>query len=179
MSIYRLFCVGGFLICLLGAEAMGQAPLVVDAKSDPLPQGALMRMGSSRLAHGDWLTCVQFSADDRWVGAADSGGAVRLWETATGALVWEKPEDTGRTLAFSPDGKSLAIGGYYNQEITLWDLKTGEVIRELPQNARALEFSRDGALLAAAIVLPATAQGYRPLETQADAWQRQQSDAYQ
>jgi WD40 repeat protein len=106
-------------------------------------------MGTSRLAHGTWLTCVRFSADDRWVGAADSDGFIRVWEVASGRLLWEKPKGSGRTLAFSPDGRTLAIGGYYNQTITLWDLKEGEEIHELPQNARDLKFSKDSTMLAA------------------------------
>jgi WD40 repeat protein len=118
--------------------------------ADPLPKGAVLRMGSSRLTHSTWLTCVRFSTDDRSIAAADSDGLVRLWDVATGRLVWEKPQGTGRKLAFSPDGKTLAIGGYYNQVITLWDLEKDEEIRELSQNARSLAFSTDGKLLAAA-----------------------------
>lgn len=138
-----------FLLLFARGISIGQIGSA-DGTADPLPEGALMRMGSSRLAHGTWLTCVRFSADDRWIGAADSNGVVRLWEAATGKLVWEKPAGAGRDLAFSPDGTMLAIGGFYSREITLWDLQKDELIRQLPQNARSLEFSRDGAMLAAA-----------------------------
>ena len=138
------------LACLFTVAALALVSATRLAYADPLPKGALLRMGSSRLAHGNWLTCVRFSSDDRWVGAADADGVVRLWDTATGKLLWEKPKQTGQTLAFSPDGRTLAIAGYYNREITLWDLQTHQTVLEIPQNARALEFSKDGALLAAA-----------------------------
>jgi WD40 repeat protein len=61
--------------------------------TDPLPEGAIFRMGSCRLAHGTWLTCVRFSEHDRWVGAADADGGVRLWDVATGQLVWQKQRE--------------------------------------------------------------------------------------
>jgi WD40 repeat protein len=150
MSSSRLVVCGLAFLILPATVAIGQTPRIIDPAAGPLPEGALLRMGSTRLAHGTWLTCVRFSADDQWIGAADSNGVVRLWETATGRLVWEKPQRTGRTLAFSPDGKTLAISGFYNREITLWDLQKNEFIRELPQNARSMEFSKDGAMLAAA-----------------------------
>src|SRR5689334_17995047 len=138
MSRRHFFCSAWFLSCLFAPGILGQAPTLAGQDDDPLPRGALLRMGSSRLTHGSWLTSLKFSADDRYIGSADSHGTVRLWETATGKLVWEKPERTGRTLAFSPDGKMLAIGGYYNRQITLWDLQTNKILRELSQNARAL-----------------------------------------
>ncbi len=146
MSGSRLvFCVA-ILFCL----PLTRAIVYSQTNADALPKGAVLRMGSTRLAHSTWLTSVQFSADDLWVGAADSSGVVRIWEVASGKLVWEKPTGTGRKLAFSPDGKTLAIGGYYSQVITLWDLQKDEALHELTQNARSLKFSKDGSMLAAA-----------------------------
>ena len=148
MSSRRLVLAAGVLSCLVMGSAIGQTYSIPN--EDPLPEGALMRMGSLRMTHGTWLTCVSFSGDDQWIGTADSDGVVRLWEAATGKLIWEKPKGTGRKLAFSPKASTLAIGGYYSPQITLWDLEQNAVIHELPQNARALAFSKDGSLLAAA-----------------------------
>lgn len=150
MSSGRVFVCGLLLFCLPTTNAIGQTQTIANAAADQLPKGALLRMGSSRLAHSTWLTCVRFSSDDGLIGAADSNGVVRLWEVATGKLAWEKPARTGRMLAFSPDGRTLAISGYYNRQITLWDLQKDELMRELSQNARCMEFSKDGKMLAAA-----------------------------
>ncbi len=51
-----------------------------------------------------------------------------------------------RTLAFSPDGKTLAVGGN-RKVVTLYDVKTGRVggtIGDLPDWPSALAFSPDG-----------------------------------
>ena len=54
-------------------------------------------------------------------------------------------------LAFRPDGKELAVGGYH--EVTIWDPATGVLLRRIEnvdQRTFDLEYSADGALLAVA-----------------------------
>jgi sugar lactone lactonase YvrE len=58
-------------------------------------------------------------------------------------------------LAFSPDGKQLAAGGYH--EITVWDPADGRLLRRLGNVARqthALAWSPDGKVVAAASGTP-------------------------
>jgi WD40 repeat protein len=52
---------------------------------------------------------------------------VRVWDVASGKQVLSLKGPRGSTsmLAFSPDGKSLAAGGY-DIEIVLWDARTGK-----------------------------------------------------
>ena len=139
MSFSRAVCCGLLLFVPL-PELTAQAESGVSP--DPLPRGAHLRMGTSRLLHGNRVTCVQFSPDDSLLATADSDGEVRFWEVATGRLIWRKPKGTGEKIAFSPDGKTLAIGGFYNRErVWLWDLQNDELIREWKVNARALTFS--------------------------------------
>ena len=53
------------------------------------------------------------------------------------------------SIAYSPDGKTIASGSY--QEVKLWDARTGELLKTLPGFAErvvALAFSNNGKLLA-------------------------------
>ena len=116
----------------------------------PLPPGAVLRMGSGKMWHKSWLTSVAFSPDDRSIVAGDYDGSVRIWDVATGQQRLELDEKAGGKVAVSPDGKTLATAGYYQPHITLWDAASGERIRQLPQNARSLAYSKDGRRLVAA-----------------------------
>ena len=126
----------------------------VDRYGDALPPGAILRMGSVRMRHAEWIQSVAFAPDGKLLAAADSKYIVRLWDLRSGQLRLELPQGAGSLVAISPHGKILATGGYYQQKITLWDAAKGERLRELPQNARSLAFSADGKQLAAAGVDP-------------------------
>jgi len=83
-------------------------------------------------------------------------GEVEIWNPHTGELVkiltWE--EDTRiRSLAFSPDGKSLVSGGE-SGGVRLWDISSGQNIKSYLDHPSALiqsvAYSPDGKVLAAA-----------------------------
>jgi hypothetical protein len=78
---------------------------------------------------------------------------VRAGELPPGAVrkfvVTEDGEGTLWSVAFSPDGKTLACGGSL-KKVHLWDVKTGEHLRAFgnhPDNVWALAFSPDGKML--------------------------------
>lgn len=60
------------------------APEARDAAGDPLPPGALARLGSSRLHHGSNVHRLAVSADGKWVVSYGSHTGYRVWELATG-----------------------------------------------------------------------------------------------
>ncbi len=58
-------------------------------------------------------------------------------------------------LAFRPDGRELAVGGY--REVTIWEPGTGRLLRRIPglaQRTQGLAYSPDGATLAVAGGVP-------------------------
>lgn len=145
--------------------------------------GALVKVWSTRtgkMLHklgGAWVgwRSVAFSPDGkRLVAVGDAGNGrradksggepFRLWDAETGELSWKAaeidPPAEFLAVAYSPDGKTLAVGGRsgalfrgFNPKIgvlRLHDSRTGDLIRDIPgiDDVWALAFSPDGKTLA-------------------------------
>ncbi len=121
--------------------------LALDPHGDPLPKGALARMGTVRLRLGSPVYRFSYSRDGRTL-AAGGDRAVLLWKADTGAEVRQLTGHQSRVLgvAFAPDGKTLASGSA-DRTIRLWDLSTGAELRRLEGHQAtvgAVLFSPDG-----------------------------------
>jgi RNA polymerase sigma factor (sigma-70 family) len=131
-------------------------PVRIDRLGDPLPPGALARLGTVRLRHGNAVSAVVYGRDGTFVASASNDGTVRLWEVATGkerACLRGHHTASVYSLALSPDGKTLASGGG-DSLVCLWDVATagrpGTKPRQLSGHKGSiatLAFSRDGKLL--------------------------------
>jgi RNA polymerase sigma factor (sigma-70 family) len=123
----------------------------LDAFGDPLPAGALIRLGTARLRVGNIAWQVAFAPDGQTL-AAGGDGCVRVWEAATGRTLLSLEAPGGRVLpvAFAPAGNLLAAGGL-GSAIRLWDLGAGVLVREFRggQKVFGLVFSPDGRTLVA------------------------------
>jgi RNA polymerase sigma factor (sigma-70 family) len=114
------------------AKPQQQAP--ADRQGDPLPAGALGRLGAPRFRHGGQpMGPVTFSADGRLVASTTTQG-VYLFDAATGRLVhhFRAPaEHPPRVVRFLADGKRLAVGsGDWRQaaELTVYGLADGKAL---------------------------------------------------
>ena len=154
MSTTRLL---GCLLLGVAASARGAAPppARVDLLGDPLPLGAVARLGTSRLRQPDFVECVALTRDGKLAASASVGDKdVYLWELPSGKrrAVLHRSWSRGRTLTFSPDGRTLAIGEPWSGSaaIRLWDTRTGKPSRtiEVVGGARGVAFSPDGRTLA-------------------------------
>ena len=120
-----------------------------------------------RLKYSNIIQSIAFSPDGTLLVSGENSGVVRLWDVQNRKEI-SMPEWTERTgnditeerislkwdgrggisaVAFSPDGKTLALGG---TDAYLWDVAKLEVTGALktPAIVEALAFSPDGRLLA-------------------------------
>ncbi len=112
-----------------------------DRYGDPLPRGALARLGTIRMRWGGGLRSSFFCLPDgKSILSASMGEpqmAVCQWRMATGELLqrWETPLNLMSEPAFSHDGKTLVTSGYIYAEkrssVQLWDVSSRKVTREL------------------------------------------------
>jgi WD40 repeat protein len=137
-------------------EAKVPPKRAVDLHGDPLPQGAVTRLGHP-LGIGEIRTgsihFLTYSPDGKLLATCDDFTTVRIWNAATGRPVWclEGPFDGNLTAAFSPDGKTLAAAGPWVDSIRLWNLDTGKRQGNLTKKDStcfSLAFSPDGKWLA-------------------------------
>src|SRR5262249_7573238 len=97
-----------------------------DLHDDPLPDGAIARIGTLRFVDGGQFGGLLYTPDGKML--ITSGGFVRVWDAATGRQVREWPVkevDSVNSLALSPDGKTLATGTIGDKPtVRLWDMAT-------------------------------------------------------
>jgi hypothetical protein len=121
----------------VGGELPGSGHRVaVDLYGDPLPNGALVRMGTIRLRlEGDGqpspVVALAFTLDGKAVVSADEHGAVCRWNPTTGQALSPRSQERGDVFrgsyALSPDGCYLAREDSRGTN-KLWNLITGKEI---------------------------------------------------
>ena len=100
-----------------------------------------------------WVLAVACSPDGQTLASSGSSdGTVQLWdaESATHIRTLKGHTDTVRTLAFSPDGKTL-VSGSKDDTLRVWEVNTGKMLRKLAGHSNDLKsvvFSRDGKMIA-------------------------------
>ncbi|HEY7200316.1 MAG TPA: WD40 repeat domain-containing protein [Candidatus Dormibacteraeota bacterium] len=147
------------LALTLALSAGPPAALRLDAFGDPLPPGALARLGTARLRAGV-ATGALYSADGKILVTADGARVVSLWD-ADGKEVrrFRVPYGHPQPLALSPGARLLALSSY-GESFSVWDVAAGKEVRQFFEDGQrfpnCVAFSPDGRVLATAGEPPAT-----------------------
>jgi WD40 repeat protein len=120
-----------------------------DRYGDPLPEGAIARIGTVRWRHVGAFFAAYGPDGKTLVSVADN--SFRVWEVATGRKLREvttKPEII--CGAQSPDGKIVALAASDNG-ISLYETHTGKKLRRIKTSGNLIDcmaFAPDGKILA-------------------------------
>lgn len=101
--------------------------------------------------HRAVIKSIVFSSDNKTLSSVDFDDTVKLWNFQTGKDLKTFNLRGGATIAFSPNGKTLAIAAAPN--LTLWNIETGQQFMAFPDavgGAYSLTFSPDGKTIARA-----------------------------
>jgi RNA polymerase sigma factor (sigma-70 family) len=133
------------------AQQPAEPRAAVDAHGDPLPEGAVARLGTMRFRHIGDVISVAYSPDGKVIASGQRNeGPIILWDAATGKELRRLEEQPGVRggFAFSPDGKQLALVKW-GEWVGLWDVATGKQTRRLKiQPGGCVTFSADGKRMA-------------------------------
>jgi WD40 repeat protein len=139
-------------------------PLPPPVPGEPLARTALVSRPARLRGVRSWTieprvawfpTALAYRPDGRRLAVGSEDGSIRIWEPQTGRLVQLLlGQNSVLGLAWSPDGRLLAAGGYGDSKpVQLWDAVTGRSLRVLEAPAReqvmVLAWSPDGRRLLA------------------------------
>ncbi len=139
---------GGITSALTGADPLRSTPKV-DLYGDPLPDGAIARLGSIRFRHAG-LSDLAWLPDGKSIATVGDDRVVRTWEFKSGRQIKAVPLKitTGYLFTISADGKFAAACSKHDTRV--FDTATGSVLAILADKqsqADQLGFSPDGKLL--------------------------------
>jgi RNA polymerase sigma factor (sigma-70 family) len=123
-------------------------PPAADVFGDPLPEGAVARLGTVRFRHGAFVTKIAFALDGK-VLISEGGGLgnvdVCVWDASTGRLRQRLADKTGTgSQPIATNGKALAtVNG------RLIDVTSGKELHRFPgAGGRVFAMSPDGQVVA-------------------------------
>jgi WD40 repeat protein len=101
--------------------------------------------------HADFVLCVGFAPDGRWLASGGADNTVRLWDLLRGEEVPLPLEPRGwvASVAFSPNGRWLAVGEHPGR-LNLIDVTSRRVepLSSVPGTVSGLAFTPDSRALA-------------------------------
>ena len=115
--------VAGLLACLMTA-----APAANDRLGDPLPEGAVQRLGTLRMRYGGGISDLCYMLDGR--GLIAVGGRVETWDLAKGELqaTQQVCKASIRSMVLRSDGQAILVAESAGN-VREWDLVNQRELR--------------------------------------------------
>lgn len=141
-----------YVVVMLGTVGGSFPPAgwKTDRYGDPLPPGAVARLGSARLRHVGLLDWT-FPPGGRTVITVGRDHTTRTWEVVSGKPIAAVPLEGGNKLgpgdqavALSADGRWVAAET--GRGVGVWDARSGSLVRRfpLPEPVDTVRFTSDG-----------------------------------
>jgi RNA polymerase sigma factor (sigma-70 family) len=119
---------------------------------DPLPAGSTLRFGTSRFRYGTRVETLAVSPDGKRAFVANDNDLPRVFDLASGRVLYSLNLGNIEVGTFSPDGRTLVVKQGYDLHVR--DATTGSALRTIEgprTNSRSnelLEFTPDGKAVA-------------------------------
>jgi RNA polymerase sigma factor (sigma-70 family) len=134
------------------AGSRGPKAARTDRSGDPLPDGAIARLGTTRWRHGMHVFALAFSSDGKFIATAGAPGRVCVWDALTGREVRVFPvRGDIHSVAFTPDGRKLVVPWHSDNSVRMWEIESGKELRQFKGHqlsVSSVAVSPDGKTLA-------------------------------
>lgn len=122
---------GGLLMCITALAQPAQ-----DRLGDPLPEGAVQRLGTLRLIYGS-IGDLAYLPDGRAMIAV--GGFVEIWDIPAGEQLWRERAIPGSIVSMHvPDDSGVVLLADSGGNVHEWNVANNEVLRSFPTGQAAL-----------------------------------------
>jgi WD40 repeat protein len=133
------------MVLLLAAPVFAdeKPPARVDQFGDPLPEGAVARLGTVRFRMLG--SCLAFSFDGKFVVTGNYDRTASMWDLEGREVRRFQGKNLGQVwrVALSPDGNTLATFDVDNG-VMLWETRTGKFLRVMSEKYQERTFGRTG-----------------------------------
>src|SRR5262249_45080037 len=137
MSLVLLFAMAGSAAAADRKDSTPQKTPKLDLYGDPLPAGAIARIGSIRLRHTG-LSDLVYLQGGKIILSAGADRVLRWWDRASGRPIQDMKLQgvggPGFCQTLSPDGKYMVAQD--GQNLVFWHVATGKELKKLPTGAQ-------------------------------------------
>ena len=112
-------------------EDVKPAPAAENAvqRDDPLPAGSTLRFGTSRFRYGSRIKTLAVSPDGKTAFASNDNDQPRVFDLATGSVLFSLNWGGIEVGAFSPDGQMIVV--QQGSDVVVFDTATGKHLRTI------------------------------------------------